>query len=90
MEVRLLMRAPPGAPKPKPAPMNFLADDQPWTAATELGALGHIFEQDMANLPFVQDGLKASKNGEVHLGDYQEIRIRHFHRTLDRYLERFG
>jgi phenylpropionate dioxygenase-like ring-hydroxylating dioxygenase large terminal subunit len=89
MEVRILLRAAPGAVKPKCSPMNFLADDQPWTAAAELGTLGHIFEQDMANLPFVQQGLKSSKNNEVQLGDYQEIRIRHFHRTLDRYLERF-
>ena len=44
----------------------------------------------MGNLPFVQDGLKASKNGQVQLGDYQEIRIRHFHRTLDKYLDRFA
>ena len=90
MEVRILMRAAPGAVKPKPAPMNMLRDDQPWSEAPELGTLGHIFDQDMANLPYVQDGLKASKNGEVQLGDYQEIRVRHFHRTLDRYLNRFG
>jgi hypothetical protein len=31
-----------------------------------------------------------SKTGQVNLGDYQEIRIRHFHRTLDKYLARFG
>jgi hypothetical protein len=37
----------------------------------------------------VQDGLKASKTGQVNLGDYQEIRIRHFHRTLDKYMARF-
>jgi hypothetical protein len=43
----------------------------------------------MANLPYVQEGLKASKTGQVNLGDYQEIRIRHFHRTLDKYLARF-
>jgi len=91
MEVRLLMRRSPDAPK-RPAPtMRFLADDEPWTAAEGLPAsLAGVFEQDMGNLPFVQDGLKASKSGEVNLGDYQEIRIRHFHRTLDRYLARFG
>ena len=91
MEVRLLVRTPPGAPKrPGPA-MRLLADHEPWTAATELPAsLAGVFDQDMGNLPYVQEGLKASKTGEVNLGDYQEIRIRHFHRTLDRYLARFG
>ncbi|MBS0409502.1 MAG: aromatic ring-hydroxylating dioxygenase subunit alpha [Proteobacteria bacterium] len=91
MEVRLLMRVPPGQPKPRAPEMHMLGEDEPWTAATELGAaLAGVFEQDMANLPYVQDGLKASKNNAVHLGDYQEIRIRHFHRTLDKYLARFG
>ena len=90
MEVRILMRNPAGQPMPRAAPMRRLADDEPWTAAVEIGALGGIFDQDMANLPYVQDGLKASKSGLVQLGDYQEIRIRHFHRTLDKYLARFG
>jgi len=40
----------------------------------------------MDNLPYVQDGLHASKNGKVNLGNYQEIRIRQFHRTLDKYI----
>jgi hypothetical protein len=91
MEVRILSRAPPGQPRPRAPVMNLLGDDQAWVAATELGqALAGVFDQDMANLPYVQDGLKVSKNGLVQLGDYQEIRIRHFHRTLDRYLAKFG
>lgn len=91
MEVRILMRVPLGAPTPPAPKMNLLSPDQPWVDAMELGqALASVFDQDMGNLPFVQEGLKASKNGQVQLGDYQEIRIRHFHRTLDKYLQRFG
>jgi phenylpropionate dioxygenase-like ring-hydroxylating dioxygenase large terminal subunit len=90
MEVRLLVRTPKGAPSPRSVPMHLLTEEEPWTAAAELGTLGGIFDQDMANLPYVQEGLKVSKNNEVQLGDYQEIRIRHFHRTLDKYLARFG
>ncbi len=90
MEVRLLVRTPPGAPRRRGPPMRLLADDEPWTAAEGLPpALAGVFEQDMGNLALVQEGLKASKTGEVNLGDYQEVRIRHFHRTLDQYLERF-
>lgn len=88
MEVRILMRTPPGKTPPRSVPMKFLTDSQPWTAAPELGVLGAVFEQDMSNLPYVQQGLKASKTGEVNLGDYQEIRIRQFHQTLDKYLSR--
>ena len=88
MEVRILARVPPGQPMPRGVPMKLLRTDQLWTDAPELGVLGAVFEQDMANLPFVQDGLKVSKTGEVNLSDYQEIRIRQFHQTLDKYLEK--
>lgn len=88
MEVRILTRVPPGKPIPRGVPMKMLSDEQRWTDAPELGVLGAVFEQDMGNLPFVQEGLHASKNGQVNLGDFQEIRIRQFHQTLDKYLSR--
>lgn len=88
MEVRILTRMPPGAKRKKGPEMRFLGPDEPWSTAKELGVLGHVFDQDMDNLPFVQQGLKASKNDRVNLGNYQEIRIRQFHRTLDKYLAR--
>ena len=81
------VKVPPGKPMPRGVPMKLLRTDQLWTDAPELGVLGAVFEQDMANLPYVQDGLKLSKTGEVNLSDYQEIRIRQFHQTLDKYLE---
>jgi hypothetical protein len=40
----------------------------------------------MGNLPFVQRGLKASARKRVLLSHYQESRLRHLHRQLDRYL----
>lgn len=86
MEVRILGRGPKDAPRPRAAEMRFLGEDEPWTAVTEWGQLGAVFEQDMANLPYVQDGLIASANNRVELGKYQESRIRHFHQTLDKYL----
>ncbi len=86
MEVRILSRVPKGEPMPHGVSMRMLGEDEPWTSCTEIGVLGHVFEQDMTNLPFVQDGLKCSKTGKVQLADYQEIRIRHFHDTLDKYV----
>jgi len=86
MEVRILARVKKGDPMPHGVPMNLLGPDEKWTAAPELGILGDVFEQDMDNLPYVQQGLHASKNGLVNLGDYQEIRIRQFHQTLDKYI----
>jgi phenylpropionate dioxygenase-like ring-hydroxylating dioxygenase large terminal subunit len=88
MEVRVLTRVKPGETMPKSAPMHLLAEDEPWTAAPELGVLGAVFEQDMANMYLVHEGLRVSKNREVQLANYQEIRIRQFHRTIDKYLSR--
>jgi hypothetical protein len=28
------------------------------------------------------------ESGEIQLGNYQEVRIRHFHNTLDKYMQR--
>ncbi len=54
----------------------------------ELGLIGPIFDQDMFNLPFVQEGLKASHKPTITLARYQESRIRHFNHTLDAYMAR--
>ncbi len=86
MEVRLLFRTPAGQPKARSAEMRFLEADEPWATVTDWGALGSVFDQDMANLPYVQEGLKSSANGRIELGNYQESRIRHFHATMDKYL----
>lgn len=88
MDVMILKRCAPGQPRPAPVPVHWLTDDQPWTEATELPILGAVIEQDMQNMPYVQEGLVASGTGRVQLGRYQESRIRHFHRTLDEYLAR--
>lgn len=86
MEVRVLARVKAGEPIPRGVPMHRLSLDQKWTDAPELGGLGAVFEQDMGNLPYVQEGLHASKTGKIQLADYQEVRIRQFHQTLDKYI----
>lgn len=85
MEVRILDYVPQGQPAPRAAPMQLLGEDESWASA--MGVLGSIVDQDMGNLPHVQTGMKASKNGKLHLANYQESRIRHFQQTLDKYLE---
>ena len=42
---------------------------------TEIGLLGPVFDQDYANLPHIQDGLKSLKTKGLQLGRYQENRI---------------
>jgi phenylpropionate dioxygenase-like ring-hydroxylating dioxygenase large terminal subunit len=88
MDIFLLTRYPEGTEPPPDAPTYRLAIDEPFSdAAHVMGAgLSNVFNQDGANLPQVQKGLKASKKGAVTLGNYQEVRIRHFNQTLDKYL----
>lgn len=86
MEVMLLQPAPLDEPRPTPAKMRLLPPDMKWSDAEELGPLGAIFDQDMGNLPHVQKGLRATRKPGVTLGNYQEIRIRQLHATLDTYL----
>ena len=88
MEVRILMRAPEGEKPARGAEMFLIPDDQPFTHAAHIigEALAGVFDQDMENLPFVQQGMKSSKNKRLELGHYQESRIRHFQHTLDKYL----
>lgn len=89
MEVRILMRTAKGETPPKSAPMHLIPDDQPFASASHLigAALAGVFDQDMENLPYVQQGMKSSPNGVLELGHYQESRIRHFHRTLEKYMD---
>jgi len=88
MEVRILMRAQKGEKPPRGAAMFMIPDDQPFAFASDIigAALAGVFDQDMGNLPYVQRGMKASKNKRIELGHYQDSRIRHFHTTMDKYL----
>ena len=86
MDVMILKRAPKNGPRPKPVPVHELGVDDPWSDAPELGGLMGIFEQDMGNLPYVQEGLHASGSGVVHFGRYSELRIRQLHQLIGKYI----
>jgi hypothetical protein len=86
MEVRVIARVKQGEPRPAGVPLHMLGDHEAWADAAELGVVGGVLDQDTENMELCQDGLKASKNQRVELGDYQEVRIRHIHQTIDKYL----
>ena len=48
--------------------------------------VGAILDQDTDNLFLQQEGLEASAKRGLTLGNYQEIRIRHFERAVEKYL----
>ena len=88
MEIRILARNPLGEKMPRSAKFHLVPDDEPFLEASDIigKPLAAVFDQDLANLPSVQEGLKASATGMVQLGHYQESRIRHFCNTLDKYM----
>ncbi len=86
MEVYGLSYVPRNGKRPKPATIHWLTDDDDWADATEMGGLGAVLDQDMGNLPYVQEGLRASGNNQVQFGNYQEMRLRQHHIMMDRYL----
>ncbi|MEN3975954.1 aromatic ring-hydroxylating dioxygenase subunit alpha [Emcibacter sp. SYSU 3D8] len=69
-----------------PAPIR-LDVKQSYTEAAGLNPLlGAVYDQDTMNLDMQQKGFKASRKRGQTLGNYQEIRIRRIHKTLDAYL----
>ena len=86
-EVFLLAQAPADGSHPAPAKTRWLEPGETFADIKEIGLLGPVFDQDMANLPYIQQGLKSLKTPGIQLGRYQENRIRHYHQILDRWLE---
>ena len=54
--------------------------------AWELGLLTRVFNQDVYNLPRVQQGLESGAIDEVVFARYQETKIRMFQRELERWV----
>lgn len=75
-----------GDTPPAGAEIKWVATDTSWTTVPELGLLGRVFDQDDANLPFVQKGLESGSIDEVTFAEYQETKIRHFHMVLEDWL----
>lgn len=87
MEIIVLMRYPEGQERPEDCAVQKLDKDQLFSEAEGMeGGLGRVFDQDFSNLKMVQKGLHNVQSGEIYLANYQEIRIRHFNNTLDKYV----
>ena len=88
MEIMLLFAKAADGSHPPPVAMTLLGIDDSWDLAPGLGSAAVVTNQDTANLKRIQRGLRASKKPGVTLSNYQESRIRHFHKTLDEYMSR--
>ncbi len=86
-EVFFLRPWPTDGTRPDPAEPIMLRDDQSFAEAQGMDpGFAQILDQDTANLMLQQEGVEASAKQGLTLGNYQEIRIRNFERTVDRYV----
>ena len=88
IDIMVLEPVPDGDARPAAPATRHLGPDESWSDAPELGVFGRVFNQDGSTFGRVQRGLRASVRPTTTLGRYQESRIRHFHATLDAYLDR--
>jgi phenylpropionate dioxygenase-like ring-hydroxylating dioxygenase large terminal subunit len=75
----------PGQEVPRPQKQHFRTADGDTLAGRCEG--GDLLDEDLYNLPRIQAGMRSRAFESLHLGD-QEVRIRHFHHTLEEYLSR--
>ena len=86
-EVFFLRPVPKDGKRPAPAEPILLRDDQSYTEAAGMDpGFGNILDQDTNNLKLQQEGIEASAKRGLTLGNYQEIRVRHFEQAIDRYM----
>jgi nitrite reductase/ring-hydroxylating ferredoxin subunit len=86
-EVLFLRPVPRDGPRPEPAEPIHLGDNQSFKEAEGMDpGFGAILDQDTNNLFLQQEGLEASAKRGLTLGNYQEIRVRHFEKAVGKYL----
>jgi len=86
-EVLFLRPLPVTGERPDPAPVVRLGLDQSFKEAEGMDpGFGEILDQDTENLLLQQQGIEASAKPGLTLGNYQEIRVRHFEMAVDKYV----
>ena len=85
-EVRILVPYAEGQNRPPSSPLIEIGlGESIMEKASAFSFLGMIFDQDMSNMPLVQQGLKTADPAHPHsrLGSYQERLIQHWHELFD-------
>ena len=72
---------------PAPAPVVKLGEHDSYTTVHGFDpGLAFVYDQDTGNLRMQRDGAKTARKKGQTLGNYQEVRIRRFHLTLDKWM----
>ena len=76
-----------GEDHPEPPEPARLEIEQSYTEVEALSWLDPVYDEDTGNLALQQQGLKSSRKRGITLGNYQEVRIRRVHQTMDEFME---
>ena len=87
-DILQLQPVPDDGPRPPAAEVVKLDIDTSYTTVPDFGRLDVVLDQDSDNFKRQWAGMRASLKPGQTLANYQEVRIRHFHETLDTVLER--
>lgn len=86
-DLMILEPLPEGAQHPEPPEPERLEIEQSYTEVEALSWLAPVYDEDTGNLELQQQGFKTSRKAGITLGNYQEVRIRRVHQTLDEFLQ---
>jgi len=86
-DLLLLAPAPKDGPRPEPYEPVRVKIEESYAVVPGMDPdMAVIFDQDTGNMGWQQEGFGAAKKKAATLANYQEVRIRHMHQTLDKYL----
>ena len=86
-DLLFLQPVPRSGERPLPPEPTYVAANESYTTVPSLDkGMAEVYDQDTGNMERQQQGFYASRKRGQTLGNYQEVRIRHLHQTLDRYL----
>lgn len=88
MDIIILAPHVEGKKNPPPAKVVHLSEDESFKPLEEhIGLLGTVLDQDMGNLPYVQEGLRASGTNEMNFSQYTESHCRQRNHLIQKYIE---
>ncbi|HET8612920.1 MAG TPA: aromatic ring-hydroxylating dioxygenase subunit alpha, partial [Sphingomonas sp.] len=86
-EILFLRQIPASGVRPDPAELVYVKEAESYAVVPGMDpAFAHVYDQDTDNLRSQQQGFRTSRKRGQTLGNYQEIRIRHFEQMVDKYL----
>jgi nitrite reductase/ring-hydroxylating ferredoxin subunit len=86
-DLLFLRPVPQGESRPEPAEPVTISVGQSYSVVPGMDpAFGAVMDQDTENVGLQQEGVAASFKKGATLGNYQEIRIRHFERAVEQYV----